>query len=63
MLATRLLAFKKAPLDGWAWKWKKPDSMAGFLKASRCVLSNSRCYKNKPIPRGKVFYAEKINRI
>lgn len=35
---------------------KKPGSMAGFLKASRCVHSSSRCNENRPIPRGKAIF-------
>jgi hypothetical protein len=35
---------------------KKPGSVAGLLNASRCVQSNTRCYKSRTIPREKVLF-------
>jgi hypothetical protein len=34
---------------------KKPGSLTGLLKVSWCVHSNTLCYKNTSIPRGKVL--------
>jgi len=34
---------------------KKPNSTGRVLEASRCVHSNTRCYKNKSITRGKAI--------
>ena len=52
---------KPRSMAGLVSRYKKPDSMAGFLKVSRCVHSSSRSYENRSIPRGKAFLPRPTN--
>ncbi|MFG0466676.1 hypothetical protein ACF8LF_18885 [Pseudomonas putida] len=50
---------QKTQHDGWASKQAQEARLTCrglVLKASRCVHSNTRCYKIKSIPRGKAFF-------
>ena len=49
---------KPCSMAGLVNGYKKTDSMVGFLKGVSLRHSNTRCYKSRPIPRGKGISAE-----